>query len=267
MADLSQVRDTIAQNLNTPIYPNGTSKPSITGSNVAIVSGWPVRTNLDLRLQANTPVVSVYPKNQERVVTKFQRIYAPNTATAATLTATAVGNKVTIGGTVSLPQAVMVIYNGNGYSYQVQLGDTLTTIATALALLIPNATSLGAVITVLSPYQLIGRISTDYTASEELARVDRVFMITIWAPDENTRFILGNAIDVYMKLNYRIPIPADNYFAQVFYHSTDDFDDLDKSLIYRRDLLYTVQYATTLTNDFTSISDPFVESLTFKEAS
>ena len=68
-----------------------------------------------------------------------------------------------------------------------------------------------------------------------------------------------------MKQNYRIPMP-DNFFAQVFYHNTDDTDMLDKSLIYRRDLNYTIQYATTVTENFASITDAFVQSTTIVEA-
>lgn len=259
MSDLSQVRDVIAQNLNTPVYPNGLNNPSIAGVPVTIYSGWPIRTELDKQLQLGNAVVSVYPKNQERDVTKFQRIFQSNTVTPATLvlTVNSRAETITITGTVSIPQAVMIIMNGIGYGYAVQANDTLSSIATNVAALIPGASALANVITLTSAHSIIARVSTAYTASEELGRVDRVFMITCWCTDENVRFLLGNAIDIYMRENYRIPMP-DNFFAQVFYHNINDFDDLDKSLIYRRDLNYTVQYAVTLTTSVMSIVDPFV---------
>ena len=259
MSDLSQVRDTIAANLNTPVYPNGTGMPSIAGVPVTINSGWPIRTNLDKQLQMGNAMVSVYPVNQERVMTKFERQYESNTFTPPTLilTVNLLTYTVTITGTVTVPQAVMIIVNGTGYGYLVLSSDTLSTIATHTAALIPGATATGNVIHLSQSYSIIARVSSNWTASQEIARVDRVFMISIWAPTENIRFLLGNAIDIYMKENYRIPMP-DNYFAQVFYHNTDDTDMLDKSLIYRRDLFYTIQYATTITNNFPSITDPFV---------
>lgn len=261
MADLSQVRNTIAQNVATAVYPNGTSQPSVCGIPVTVVAGWPIRTNLDKELQLGNAMVSVYPMKQERVVTKFQRNYIPNTFTSATLIATVSTNNltpiVTITGSVSVPQAVMVIVNGIGYGYQVKITDTLNSIAAGIAALISGATSTGNVVNLPASYSVIARVNSNYTASEELARVDRLFMITCWTPDENTRYLLGQAIDIYMKENYRQVMP-DNFFAQVFYHNTDDTDMLDKSLIYRRDLNYTIQYATTLTSDFATITDPFV---------
>lgn len=267
MADLSQVRDTIAQNLVTPIYPNGTSQPSIANLPVTIVSGWPIRTNLDKELQLGHAMVSVYPMRQERPVTKFQRNYLPNTATPPTLVATVGHYTVTITGTVTVPQVIMVIANKVGYAYKVLITDTLNTIAAGVASLIPGASSTNNVIFLpQSYYSIVANISTNYTASLELARMDRLFMITVWTIDEPSRFLIGQAIDIYMKENYRIPMP-DNFFAQVFYHNTEDTDMLEKSLIYRRDLNYTIQYATTLTNNFTSISDAFVESVTILEAS
>lgn len=265
MADLSQVRDTIAQNLVTPIYPNGTNQPSIAGVAVTINAGWPIRTNLDKQLQLGNAMVSVYPMKQERVLTPFQRIFEPNIKTLPTLTATATTNSVTIGGLISIPQSVMIIVNGTGYAYKVINTDTLNSIADALSDLIPGSSANLNVISIPNAYSIIGRVSSNYSASAEIARVDRVFMITIWSPNENIRFILGNAIDVYMKLNYRIQM-VDNFFAQVFYHNTDDTDMLDKSLIYRRDLNYTIQYATTVTENFMTVTDPVVQTNIILEA-
>ena len=264
MADLSQVRQTFAENLVNAVYPNGINMPSVAGVEVTINDGWPIRTNLDKILQMGKAMVSIYPTNQSRVVTTFQRNFIPNTLTPATLTATVAGNTVTIGGTVSIPQAVMLIVNNIGYSYQVLITDTLSSIATALTSLISGASSIGSVITLPQSYSLIARITSNYTASAELAREDRVFMITAWCPTEAIRFQLGQAIDIYMKLNYRVPM-VDNFFAQVFWHKTLDTDMLDKSLIYRRDLYYTIQYATTITQNYASISDPFVEQISFTE--
>lgn len=266
MADLSQVRDTFANNLNTPIYPNGTSMPSVCGVPVTINAGWPIRTNLDKQLQMGNAMVSLYPTKMERVVTTFQRNFIPNTFTSPTLTATVSTTKYTvvIGGTITLPQSIMVIVNGIGYAYQVQSLDTLDTIASALASLVPGAVAFHNTIYLQPSYELIARVSSNYTASAELSRIDLVFMITIWAPSEAIRFSLGNAIDIYMKENYRVPM-VDNFFAQVFWKGVEDTDMLDKSLIYRRDLFYTIQYATTVTNNYAAITNAFVEEITLTE--
>src|SRR5271169_736899 len=98
MADLSQVRDTFAQNLNAAVYPNGLMMPSVAGVPVTINSGWPIRTELDRQLQAGSAMVSIYPTEQSRVVTTFQRNFIPNTLTAPTITLTVMGMAVTVGG-------------------------------------------------------------------------------------------------------------------------------------------------------------------------
>lgn len=258
MSDLSQVRDTIAQNLQTPIYPNGVNSPSVAGVPVTIVAGWPIRTNLDKELQQGRAMVSVYPMSQERIMTKFQRNYIPNTITEPTifLTVDSAAETVTITGSISIPQVVSIIINKIGYAYAVLTNDTLNSIAQNTANLIPGATAINNVIYLTGAYSIVARVSSSYSASKELARVDRLFMISCWCPNENIRYLLGSAIDIYMKDNYRIPMP-DNFFAQVFYHNTNDTDLLEKSLIYRRDLNYTIQYATTITSDFITISDPY----------
>ena len=261
MADLSQVLSTIGQNLETPIYPNGLLSPSIVGVQVTIETGWPIRSQLDRDLEDGKVHVSVYPTNTERVVTKFQRNFESLTLTAPTITLTVVNNTVTVGGTVQTPQAVMLIVNSIGYGYQILSMDTLDTIATNTAALIQGASATGSVITIPSAYDIVARVVTPYTASQELARMDRVFMISCWCPTPAIRATLEAAIDVYMKQNYRIVLP-DGYFAQVFYQSMKWTDMLEQSLIYRSDLSYIIQYPTTVTNDYTAIADPFVNSLT-----
>lgn len=263
MSDLSAVLQQITQNLVTPIYPNGTGQPSVAGVQVTIEQGWPIRTQLDKDLEAGNAHVSVFPLNQERVVTKFQRLDIPLIQTAATLVLTVSGYTVTITGTISTPQTVMIVSNGTGYAYAVQAGDTLNTIATNTAALIPGATATGNVITINGAWQLIARISTPYTAGEELARMDRVFMISVWSPNPTIRGTLENAIDIYMKENYRVVMP-DDFYAQVFYHSTDWTDMLEKSLIYRSDLKYTIEYATTVINTYSTVADSYTNSITLK---
>ncbi len=256
MADLAQVLSTITQNLVTPIYPNGTSSPSIVNTQVTIEEGWPIRTQLDLDLENGFVHVSVYPTNNERVVTKFQRNYESLTLTAPTIALSVDGNTVTISGTVATPQAVMLIVNGQGYGYGIQDTDTLDAIASNTAALIQGASATGTVITIAGAYDIIARVATPYTASQEIARMDRVFMISCWCPNPTIRAILESAIDIYMKQNYRIVLP-DGYFAQVFYQGMKWTDMLEQSLIYRSDLSYIVQYPTTVEMDFTSIADPF----------
>ena len=261
MAGLFDVLNTLSSLVTSAVYPNGTGLPSVTGKQVTIQQGFPIRTQQDIDLLAGYSHVSVYPTSKERVVTKYQRDYQPLTSTPATLTTTVSGQTVTIGGTVSTPQAVILIVNKIGYGYQVQNNDTLNTIAASLAALIPGATATGNVITITGAYSIIGRLSTPYTAGEELCRVDRVFEIIISSPNPTDRATLINAIDVAMKLNYRITL-SDGFTGMVFYADTRVDDMLEKQGEYQGILDYTIQYPTTLINIFTGIADPYVNSIT-----
>lgn len=256
MPGLFSVLTTLASQVTTAVYPNGTGMPSVTGKQVTIQQGYPIRTQQDVDLVAGFSHVSVYPTTKERVVTKYERIYQSITQTAPTLTLTVSGITVTVGGIVSTPQAVVIIVNRKGYGYQVQSTDTLNNIATNTAALIPGATATGNVISIPSAFKIVTNISTPYTAGEELCRVDRIFEIVIVSPNPTDRSTLTDAIDVFMKLNYRVTL-ADQFVGMVFYNDTKVDDMLEKSAVYKTILEYTIQYPTTLINTFTTISDPF----------
>lgn len=257
MADLSNVLAKFGELVQNAVYPNGLLQPSVAGVDVTIMSGWPIRTALDKALQAGNAFVSIYPTDKEKDVTKFQRVFQPSIKTLATLTTSVLANTVTIGGIVSVPQSVIVVLNKQGYAYQVSSGDTLASIAASLAAMMPNATASGAVITIGGAvWSLNGAVATPYQSVAELRRQERVFMITCWCPTPTIRDSLASAIDVYLTLNYRIPL-QDNVYGHLFYSSSPQTDELEKSMIYRRDLHYKMQYATTATEENTTIIDPY----------
>lgn len=260
LADLADVTQTIATLTSQAVYPNGTSQPSVAGVTVSVFPGWPIRNELDQILQEGNAAVAIFPTNKVKYVTKFERIFQSLQQTPPTLTATIIDSggtgtaTITIGGTIAVPQAVVVTVNKVVYGYQVLISDTLDTIADGIADLIPGATALGPVITIPGVINLTSYVSSPYAASEEIARQERIFMISIWAPTPDIRASLEAAIDVFFKLNYRIVL-SDNYYAQVFPETDPGFNDmLEKSLIYRRDLHYRIQYATTVTENFMTIA-------------
>jgi hypothetical protein len=256
MASLMDVLNVLTQNVTNAVYPNGTGNPSTAGIDVTIISGWPIREKVDQILLSGNALINVFPTHKVKIVTKFERVYQAVTIIPATLTATVIDETVTIGGTVSTPQAVTIIYNGTGYSYQVLISDTLDSIATALAALIPGATAIGPVITTVGAYQLIGRIATSATAAYELSRQDRVFLIRFWTTDPAVRDNLINPVDVYFKKNYRIVLPDGFYGITWPMEAPDPYmDDWEKSLMLIGNLEYKVQYPTTSTDIFTTITD------------
>lgn len=255
MASLSDVLNTLTDMVADAVYPNGEMQPSVAGVPVDIFPGWPVRNKLDDTLKAGNAMVSVFPTNKARATKKFPADYQQIAETPATLTAMVIGDTVTIGGTVSTPQAVMTIVNGVGYGYQVLMSDTLTTIAQAIAALIPGASSAGVVITVPGARSLTASITTQYTAAKDISRQERVFLISCWAINPQIRDLLLAPIDEALKENYRIQMP-DSFYAHVFPVETPTpfLDTLEKQLVYRGDLEFKIQYTTTKTDTFTKIT-------------
>lgn len=258
MADLSTVVSAIADKVSLAVYPTGPLNPSVAGVDVTIFAGWPIRNDLDDVLNAGNAMVSVFPTNKERVVTKFPRQWQQISVLTPTLTATVLDNTVTIGGTVSVPQAVMIIVDGRspGYAYQVLITDTVDTIAASLAAMIPGATALGAVITIPNPVSIIARIAAQALAGLDLGRQDRVIMISVWSPSPTIRSLLAPPIDEYLRVNYQFQL-NDGFYCMLFYDHTVETDQLELQEIYRRDLNFRVQYSTTYVQPFTTITDPY----------
>lgn len=253
MADLSDVVALLASTSAGALYPNGTGSPSVPGVDCKIVSGWPIADDLDAYLSAGKVQVSVYPlPGMDRNTSRFPKIWQTLTITAATLTVTVSGDTLTIGGSVSTPQVVMVRYNGAYYAYEVLSTDTLNTIAAGIAALITGATSSGAVVTVPAAWDLVARIVTNGTAIMELRRQQRVFKITVWAPTPALRDSASQAIDLEFAQIERVNMP-DGSSARVVYRGTLESDDNQPRNLYRRDLNYEVEYATTITETTSTI--------------
>lgn len=78
----------------------------------------------------------------------------------------------------------------------------------------------------------------------EVRRQERVFQITIWADTPTKRGIIAKAIDASMAQTQFITMP-DGFGARVIYKGSPVTDGHQKAKLYRRDFLYSVEYATT----------------------
>lgn len=254
MADQSDVAQAIADIIGMAIYPNGMGAPPIgftlssgqPGTCVRINQGWPIPAQLDKDMSAGIPNVTVYPlrgKDTTRYLTHFEETQV-NTPT---LTLTAQGQSVTVGGTIpdaSNPTNLVIVANGLPYTYQVQASDTLNSIAAALAALIPGAGATNALIT-LPDASALGavRVGISGTIADIAESESRRFQITVWAPDPQMRSIIAKAIRTALAPLSRIPL-SDGTTGNITF--VDDFptDASQKSAIYRRDIWYSVDYPT-----------------------
>lgn len=258
MADLTDVSSALVALLAQTLYPSGTAQPSITGVPTVIYPGWPSASQLDEDLAAlaggaGRMHVTVFPTNTEQKTTRYTPDWQEQSQTPATVTLTVAGQVITLGGTVSTPQNIALLVDVGAYTYAVQAGDTLTSIATALAALVPGASSAGAVLTLPSGAVLRGaRAGGGGKILRETKRQMRVMQISIWADTPDHRTATASLLDAALSSVERITMP-DQTLARMTYQASHEIDDKQKAGLYRRDLLYSVEYATTQVADATTV--------------
>lgn len=198
--------------------------------------------------------ISVFPTAIERKTTRFSNAPQQLTAPVQTLALAINSQQVTVSGTVSTPQNVMVMVNKLPYVYAVQANDTLTTIATALATMIPGATNSGSVIT-LPAASVIQAARVGATASliAEVRRQEHVIKISVWADTPARRDAAIQAIDPVLAGIEFLTMP-DGFGARLIYRSTYVEDGVQKAGVYRRDLDYSVEYATTVVTNAVQVT-------------
>ena len=256
MADLHDVENALVTIIAAALYPNGTGQASAITAPCKVLPGWPPPQML-----AGTVSVSVFAiAAASKLTSRYPTEWMPLTTVAATITAAVAGNVVTLGGTVSRPQNVTLIVNGKPYSYAVQAGDTLTSIATGVATLV-NAdvacTSSGAVITAATTARIVARVGGSGTAIKELRRQEQRFQVTVWSPTPELRAAAVPVIDTKLASINFITL-ADGMAARIYYFGTASIDTGEIVGSYRRDLFFVVEYATTITeteSQITSVTD------------
>lgn len=262
MADLTDVENALVSLIAATLYPNGTGQASAAGGVPCMVyAGWPTPAQLDADMAVGKAHVSVFPRNEERNTPLFSQDWQPQTMNAATLTLTINGQQITVGGVVppaNNPHNLSVLANGKPYVYAVQASDTLNSIAAALASRIaadiPGTGAAGAVVTLPGTGQIgAARVGVTGTAVREIRRQERHFQITVWADTPAHRDAVAQPVDLVLATTKFLTMP-DGFAARLIYKNSPISDSLQKTRLFRRDLIYLVEYATTQTETETQIT-------------
>ena len=257
MADVSDVYNALATWISNLLYPNGEQSPSVifyNGIPVAfrVYPGWPVTENLNSDLAAGVVNVNVYPLPSERNISTLDKDPWILSQATPTLTSSVSGQTVAIGGTVTAGQAVGISVGGTTYAYLATSSDTLDTIASSLAGLIPGASASGATVSVPSVGNIVSRIGVPATVVTPVKRQSRQFQIVVWAPSPVLRDQVASFIDSWMGDLYRLPMP-DGSAANLKYHNSPVNDLLQKEGAWRRDLFYEAIFDTTRTETLMTV--------------
>lgn len=246
MASLTDVLKQVAAQIAALAYPNGTGQPSASGIPVRVYPGWPVPNVLETDLQAGWAHISVYPYGKDKKTTRYiGRGWEPLTDPVHTVVMTVVGSVVTLSGTIS-KQNLLINLNGTSYVYAMQVTDTLTTAATALASMIPGASNAGPVITLTGAHGVFARVGGFGTAFKETKRQEQMVQIIIWANSPDARAAVADPLDSALSDSNNMSF-TDGSAGIIRSAGSLMTDQLQKADLYRIDLFYSIDYATTQT--------------------
>lgn len=253
MASALDVWNGIAQILGTAFYPSGVpagTNPAspVAGACVRCYAGWPERDQLDKDLAAGIVNVSVYQFGASSNTTRYPAVDIVTSTGTSTLAWAVSGAVATLSGTISAPQNLALLIDGISYTYAVQSADTLAGIAASFAAAISanqSASSTGPDITVPNSHSISGRVGSVGTTSREVSRQKAQIMATVWAPTAPLRASCAAAIGQGLADLRRFTL-SDGSVASIVPFSDRPSDAGEKALLYRYDLIYSVEYATTI---------------------
>ncbi len=119
--------------------------------------------------------------------------------------------------------------------------DTLTTIATALAVLIAGASNVGPVITMPSTASFEVRIGSNDTVGRILRRQEKDFQITVWAGSPDVRATAALAVDNGLSALTYLSMP-DGSPTVLRYKRSLISDNAQSYLVYRHDMIFSRRF-------------------------
>ena len=246
MADLSDVEQSVLEQVSLALYPNGVDQASAPGTVIKIFRGWPAPASLNSDLSAGRANVTVFPDTDPgRDTTRFDRSWNVGSRLAAA-TITVSGLQATFGGTMDEGQLLGLLVDGVAYPYRTAKNDTPALVASIFATKIAKdrpAQYSDSTIAIPDAYQIVGRVVTDISIQREVRRQERNIRIAFWCPTPAVRDDLAPLVDGRLATLPFISL-SDGTVARIRYVGSQIYDNAQNAQLYRRDLIYTSEYAT-----------------------
>jgi hypothetical protein len=250
MADEADVENALAAFVANVLYPNGTQAASVTGAVYRVYRGYPASAILDADLATGIVHISIAPAPGEvRNVTRYPRRWQTVTPVAQTLSAEVAGLSVMFSGTCAGGQLAGVLVNEEAFPYAVQANDSPATVASNLAAQIRAAGWIvdyaGSTVTVPEAATFAARVVAGAGALQEIKRQLEDFRISIWCAEPAARDAVGPVLDSALADLHFMPL-SDGSNARMRFANVAVSDGGANADLYRRDLVYAVEYPTTL---------------------
>ena len=248
MADLSDVEVALVELALATLYPLGLDKACVIGAPVRVYRGWPIAASLEADLTAGVANLSVFSMpGSGRNTTRWGSVVHA-TPTARTLNVQCSGSSATFGGVGGVGQVAGLLADGQPFVYRGNEGDTAALVAAVLAesvRLIRPCWLSGVTLTIPGCTALIGRVVSDATTTTEWARQEQGFRISAWCPNPVARDVLCSTMTSSLASTPFLTL-ADGSAGRLRYRSMSSDDNQQDSHQYRRDLIYDVEYGTSL---------------------
>lgn len=250
MADQSDVETALVAAAMAALYPQGLSGPSVCGAPVRLYRGWPESSALDADLAAGYVNITVFPEETgERNTTRYLPQWSNPAPVTPTLLVTTTQDSVTFAGSAGAGQIAGILADADTYVYPCQAGDAPANVAANLASQImanrPVALS-NATITLPGVGRLIARTAANQGVFTQIRRQEQIFRLIGWCADPAIRDAAMIAVDQALAGLYFLPL-ADGSVGRSRFRQSITLDRQENASLYRRDLLYSVEYPTLQT--------------------
>ena len=250
MADQADVEVALASLIANALYPAGTAGPSVTGAVYRVYRGYPAAPVLDADIAAGIMHITVTPASGEvKNVTKYPRIWQAVEPVPDVLSVTVDGFSATFTGVCAVGQLAGMLVNGTPYPYAVQATDSPATVASNLAAQLQSAGWIvnyrGSTVGAPEAETFAARVVAGAGALQEIKRQAQEFRVSMWCPDPAARDMVAPLVDVALADIVFLPL-ADGSYGRIRFAGASTTDGGADASLYRRDLVYSVEYPTTL---------------------
>lgn len=262
MADIEDVRDALVTLASAACHVSGVS---ITGGQITVMPGYVSGPELDRRFapSGSTPstqvVVLINPVNgMARQLPMSLSGYQDVSAAAPTITGTVSGRVVTFTGATNAGDVVQVTQGGASYHYVMQAGDTLTSVASAVAAA-SGGTSSGAALTMPGTAPVAVVVATQGTSVSSVRRQSQIIQADVYAPTPALRRTVGAAIDLAFASTPHITT-SDGTQVILVSAGTSFNDMAERANVWRRSGRYSVTFDTYATVAGTTLGQVIMPS-------
>ena len=157
------------------------------------------------------------------------------------------GDTAVFAGNAGPGQIAGILVDGLAGVHRTIAGDTPYSVAAALATALQslNAMGVGAAVQVVGARDMVARVVADQPAAREIRRQRQAFRIACWCPDPSSRDAVATAVDVALAQANFITLP-DGLSGRMRFVGSVPSDRAQLATLYRRDLVYSVDYATSV---------------------